>query len=251
MRFLRSLKRWAQPGFDAPVRPDRPFFAVGDIHGGLEPLERLLDRLDAIVETEPVICVGDYVDRGPQSAAVVERLYDLTQAHPDRFVCLRGNHEDMLLSFLDDPDDAGPRWLRHGGLQTLESYRVTLPDGSMAAARDSLAERIGETRIDWLRTLPTVWRSGNVAVTHAGADPSRPVETQDAANRVWGHPDFLTRTRDDGVWVVYGHVVVAEAHSTAGRIAIDTGAYATGRLTAARIDQTGVRFLASDGSDAR
>jgi serine/threonine protein phosphatase 1 len=247
MRLIPSfLRRLRQPVFDAPIAPDRPFFAIGDIHGNYRPLERVLEMIDARSQGEPVITVGDYVDRGPDSARVLSWLQHLTQRYPADFICLKGNHEVMMLDFLDRPDDMGPRWLNHGGLQTLASYRIGPPTGAgVRALRDALAEAMGDELIAWMRALPIFWQSGNVTVTHAGADPALPVDAQDADNMIWGHADFGTVPRDDGRWIVHGHRIVETPSAQYGIISIDTGSYATQRLTVAHVAPGRASFFSS------
>lgn len=228
----RLFRRFiAGPDFPATA-PEHPFIAVGDIHGCAELLKRFLDKEPAY----PVICVGDYVDRGDQSAEVLKVL----RARSD-ITCLSGNHEEMMLSFLKDPKHKGARWLRYGGLQTLASFGVAgVTDSSgpdmLEQARDRLQDAMGADLITWMRGLPKSWQSGNVAVVHAGADPARSLSDQKTKALHWGHPDFTKVMRTDGVWIVHGHTIVGEPSAERGRIAIDTGAYATGRLTAVLVE---------------
>lgn len=222
------------------IQPGSAFYAIGDIHGRVDLLQRLLDKLDADI---PVICVGDYVDRGEDSAAVLRLLQTR-----DDITCLIGNHEQMLLDFLDHPSESGARWLRFGGLQTLASFGVAgifqTTDGvALNAARDALTEVMGPALIQWLRCLPASHISGNVAVVHAGANPAEPIATQSVSTLIWGHPDFNKMQRTDGVWVVHGHTIVDQPDIADGRIAIDTGAYATGRLTAALVRPDDISFI--------
>lgn len=222
-----------------PVAPDRGFYAVGDIHGRIDLLDKVLRDLPTDL---PIICVGDYVDRGEDGADVLRRLH----SRPD-LICLRGNHEDMMLGFLDAPQDKGGRWLRHGGLQTLASFGVTGVSPSTSGidlkiAADALRAAMGPDLIDWLRLMPLTHSSGNVTVLHAGADPALPLDQQDPRVLTWGHPDFLTTPRPDGQWVVHGHTIVETANAAEGRIAVDTGAYATGVLSVARITPGTVEF---------
>lgn len=239
------LKSWLGNLFKSsdtvgPIAPDGPFCVIGDVHGRIDLLDRMLDRIGT---ERSVVCVGDYVDRGEHSSEVLVRLQD----RPDT-TCLKGNHEEMLLKFLEDPISAGPRWLRYGGLQTLASFGVsgvtdTSRGDDLTAARDRLQQAMGDQMCEWLNDLPLWYRSGNVAVVHAGADPHCSIEHQDNASLLWGHPDFLKSGRPDGLWVVHGHTIVDEPSSKNGRIAIDTGAYATGRLTAAMISPGSVEFV--------
>jgi len=244
--FGRRSGKNGSNGFSHPIAPDEPFLAIGDVHGRAD----LLERLEQIILTEapglPAVFVGDFLDRGEDSARVIELLMSSSQNGAQPVFCLRGNHEEMCLRFLDQPEANGARWLKYGGLQTLASYGVrvagTEPD-ALRRTRDDLALAMGDNVIDWLRSRPLMWRSGNVCVTHAGADPARSLDAQSERALLWGHKDFAEKPRADGQWIVYGHVIVDRPNAARGRIAVDTGAYATGRLTAALISQGSVRFL--------
>ena len=210
---------------------------MGDIHGRADLLSRVLAKPGS-----PLICVGDYIDRGPESADVLRMLAE----HPDA-ICLMGNHEEMLLSFLHDPARYGPRWLRHGGDQTVASFGLRKPSGTLTAdafanLKDDLCAVMGQDLIDWLRGLPSFWRLGNVAVVHAAADPARALDAQTAGALRWGHPAFPNTARRDGVWIVHGHVVVPAPRIRSKVVSIDTGAWATDRLTVAHIGSDGIRF---------
>lgn len=227
--FLQKLR--GGPKFLAPC-PERPLAVIGDVHGCHDLLIRLIEQLP---QGAQIVLVGDYIDRGEQSAQVLRYL----QQRQD-LVCLRGNHEDMLLQFLWVPERYGPRWLQYGGLQTLAAFRIpavtlNMDKKAFIACRDALVAEMGEDLIAWLQRLPTSYQSGNVFVAHAGAHPKIPLAYQDPAHLVWGHPEFKATCRDDGIWVAYGHVIQDKASAACGRIAVDTGAYATGVLTAAYI----------------
>lgn len=224
------LKRWFSRPF-APPAPDRAITVIGDVHGYRDVLEQALETIPA---DQQIVCVGDYVDRGPDSAGVVTLL----QSRPD-IICLMGNHEEMMLRFLQDPRKS--RWLHHGGLETVQSYGVSA-DGSATQVRDALRAAMGAEQEAWLRALPSYWKSGTVAVTHAGADPDLPIQAQSTKVLRWGHPKFGKRRRSDGLWVVRGHVIVDAPQAADGIIEIDTGIYRTGRLCLAHIDKDRVAF---------
>lgn len=245
MRRLLDRLRPAPPAAVPmdPPRPGRPLAVIGDVHGRDDLLGRLLNRLGREEPHRLVVMVGDLIDRGEDSAGVLRRL----RARPD-IVALGGNHEAMLLDFLEDPGPQGPGWIRNGGLQTLASFGI----GGLGVApgaealRDAawrLSEALGPEGRAWLRARPLWLVSGNVAVVHAAADPALPFEAQARDTLLWGHPHFGKRPRADGLWVAYGHVVRAEPSARDGRIATDTGAFGTGRLTAALIDDGAVRFI--------
>lgn len=249
MKFFK--KRQPKPsGFIGALAPDVPFYAIGDIHGSDLLLERLIQKLANLAHPEArLVCVGDFVDRGEQSAQVLHRLFEMQNNAGDLMVCLMGNHEHMMLKFLDEPVSHGARWLRYGGLQTLASFQVAGLPGSSAtelewiALRDRFREALGPELENWVRNLPSHWKTGNVSVVHAGADPSMPIEGQDRATLLWGHPDFFKVPRKDGEWVVHGHTIVDVAQAKDGRIAVDTGAYATGKLTAALVERSRVSLI--------
>lgn len=231
------------------IAPEQPFYVVGDIHGCHDMLSRLLDQItsDAVGE-EVLVFVGDAIDRGPHAAKVLDRLFELSHAKPQKTVTLMGNHERMMLEFIDDPSDRGARWLQFGGIETLASFGITgvsqRPDAEDALdIADALEAALPDGMLAWLRALPLCWRSGNVCVVHAAMDPQRSYEEQNEATLLWGHRTFFTQPRADDLCVVHGHTIVSEPTITGGRIAIDTGAYRGGRLTAARIDTDQARFL--------
>lgn len=230
--------------FDAPIAPDGPVFVVGDVHGRHDLMMRLFERIEQIEDTPRVVFVGDYVDRGEQSADVLRTLQGLSAQFGDLLTCLKGNHEAMMLEFLANPERAGQRWLRHGGLQTLASFRISRsPDTSMTELRDQLRDAMGQDLIDWVTGLPLRWQSGNLAVVHAGADPLVPMDRQSDDVLMWGTSQFMLTNRMDGIWVAHGHTIVRTPQAQSGRISTDTGAYATGRLTAAHIVPGDVRFI--------
>jgi len=230
----------------APLRPDAPFWAVGDVHG----CSGLLDQILRQMNDDPVVFVGDLIDRGPDSRKVLEKVFELCSDDTQKYQTLMGNHEQLLLDFLNDPDGTGRSWIRFGGLQTLASFGISLSSSVHSAsacrdARDALIEKMGKPMIDWLVELPCIWSSGNVHVVHAGTDPSRPMTSQDPSHLIWGHEDFERVRRTDGQWVLHGHVIVPRPIQTDGCIAIDTGAFGTGVLTAAHVSAGNVDFVST------
>ena len=226
---------------ETPPMPDTAFAVIGDVHGRLDLLESLLAKLP---EDVPVICVGDYIDRGPASIDTLRFLKGREDV-----TCLKGNHEDMLIDFIEWPGEKGPRWLRNGGLQTMADIGIhglsEMSRGDkLREARDALVTELGEDLVTWVRDLPLLRWSGNVAVVHAGADPAKPIEENAPRTFLWGHKDFMTTPRPDGWWVAHGHTIVDAAVVADGRISLDTGAFATGRLTGAVIAPEGIELIA-------
>lgn len=248
--FLRRFGKPSDGMGEGPQTPDR-VAVIGDLHGCYGLLDRLIHRL--VYQADTFVFVGDYVDRGRDSGRVLSTLFEWQTGHSNLH-CLAGNHEEMLLAFLDDPVKNGPPWMRHGGLQTLASFDIFIaPDMEMRPdlleqARDDLRARLGGALEQWLRDLPLIWTTGTLAVSHAGAAPRKPIWDQTPRDLLWGHPDFRREVRQDGIWVAHGHWIHALPGAEAGRIAVDTGAYATGFLSAAVITDGQISFL-SEGGD--
>lgn len=255
--FLNNLFQKFGGGaeFDAPLAPDQPFLVIGDIHGQLDALEATLDRIadDPAYANLPLVFVGDYMDRGPHSAGVLHRLMALQASDPRDITCLRGNHEQLLLNFLDNPPMNAPVWFANGGLATLNSFgiratKLDMRGDRVLMVRERLKMEMGDEALGFLRSLPNLWQTGNVAVVHAGADPGRPLPDQEDDVLIWGHADFRTRPRADGVWVVHGHTIVPNVMVRQGRISVDTGAFQTGALPAVAVSADGVRVVGQGGS---
>jgi serine/threonine protein phosphatase 1 len=237
--FGKWFKQAEEPPahFDA-VSPDESFIAFGDIHGRFDLLQRFPENKVG----GRIIFLGDMIDRGDESADVLNVLFTVPG-----IICLMGNHEEMMLDFIAQPQSEGGRWLRYGGLQTLASFGVTgvsetSTGGELERARDALVDAMGNDLIDWVSSLPKCWTSGNVAFVHAGADPALPIDAQTNRTLLWGHNDFGKIPRKDGMWVVHGHTITEKPEMKPGIISIDTGAYATGNLTAATILKGSVEF---------
>lgn len=215
--------------------PDEPLFILPDLHGTLPLLQQALRLHARDFPDHRVVVLGDMLDRGGDSAGVLQTLMDMPEA-----ICLMGNHEAMLLDVLDNPAHHGAEWLRHGGLETLLSFGLrSLPRGpaGLIEMAETLRARMGPAMIDWLRARPLYWQSGNVVAVHAGLQPQRPLQSQARRTLLWGHPAFGQVLREDGLFVVHGHTVVPEARVQGGRLMLDTGAYATGNLSFSVMDR--------------
>ncbi|MGD9979769.1 MAG: metallophosphoesterase family protein [Hyphomonadaceae bacterium] len=244
--------------FNRPVSPVARFldgrvgYAVGDIHGRADLLADMLRLLEArsiddtrLAGPPIVIFLGDYVDRGHDSAGVLDLLTGGRPQHCEaRF--LRGNHEQSLMAFLDDPA-ANRGWLMQGGAETLLSYGVQPPpfNGSRSdwldAARDLYA-RMPAAHLSFLNGLERYVELGDYAFVHAGVDAARPLEDQTDEALYWSREAFLASKRGFSHRIVHGHTPVDEPYADQRRIAIDTGAYASGTLTAARFEGGAVTF---------
>ncbi len=226
-------------------------YAVGDIHGQLDLLRRMRDLISDDAKTDRrkrnvVIYLGDYIDRGPESRGVVELLLNQPLAGFEE-IRIKGNHEDIMLQFLDDPG-VGEHWYLNGGDTTLASYgveRAVMMEGAdrFVAARDRLRSKLPVEHLAFLRSLVMYHLEGDYLFVHAGIRPGRPVEQQEAQDLLWIRGEFLSSDADHGCCVVHGHSISSEPEMRRNRIGIDTGAYYTGRLTGLVLDGAERRFL--------
>ncbi len=231
-------------------------YAIGDVHGRLDLLNRLLDRISADLAENPgteatLVFLGDYVDRGPDSRRVIETLRQLKATGGDRVVTLKGNHEEAVLGFLNDAG-SGAAWAEHGGRETLLSYGVTLPkhrtdaDGWEKTRRDFAAAAPAE-HIRFLQSL-ALWETiGDYVFVHAGVRHGVPMIDQEERDLLWIRDEFLQSDRVMEKVVVHGHTPVEAPSVAKGRIGIDTGAYATGILTALKLQGEEKTFLQTGG----
>jgi serine/threonine protein phosphatase 1 len=253
------LKRLRRRGVQPPAAPRRKaeappgtrVYAIGDIHGRrdlLDDVHRAIaaDLGDTAVSLNKVaVYIGDYVDRGDDSRGVIDRL--LTAPLTGfRSVHILGNHEDMLLRFLEDPGVA-PLWLANGGDATLYSYgidwREHVQGSDFESLRVAFRAAIPAPHLKFLRTLSLSHIEGDYLFVHAGIRPGRDVARQDAEDLIWIRDEFLGSDADHGKVVVHGHSISSEPQIFDNRIGIDTGAFATGKLTCLVLEGTARRFL--------
>jgi serine/threonine protein phosphatase 1 len=231
--------------------PDR-LYVIGDIHGRSDLLDRMVVEISRDLEARPVgaaltVTLGDYIDRGADSRGVLDRL--VRNPFPTSLVTLKGNHESLLLAFLKDPSVAG-HWRRLGGLETLHSYGV--PVASVMVGKNyeetaaDLRAAIPPTHVDFLKSLRTCISVGKYFMCHAGVRPGVPLERQSEEDLLWIREEFLPSRVNFGKIVVHGHTPTESPEVLPNRINIDTGAFMTGRLTCAVLDQGDPRFLSTN-----
>ncbi|MFK4794945.1 metallophosphoesterase [Sphingobium sp. ZW T5_29] len=226
-------------------------YAIGDIHGRLD----LLDQIEATIADDiaksknptPLICyLGDYIDRGPQSAQVIDRLCSYS-GDGVRRLFLKGNHEDRMIDFLVDPIANGPAWMKFGGREALESYGLIVPielsDADWNNLRDQLNAVLPDSHRNFLSALLLGVRWRGYLLVHAGLNPERPVSAQVQHDLMWIREPFLSSERDWGFKVIHGHVITEQPDFRANRIGIDTGAYQTGCLTCLVLSNDGERLI--------
>ncbi|NMG42429.1 serine/threonine protein phosphatase [Aromatoleum toluvorans] len=233
--------------------PGTVVYAIGDIHGRLDLLDALLQGIALDARLRPaqrrvLVYLGDYVSRGPDSRGVVDRVIDW---RPEGFevIALKGNHEEVMLRFLDGELFVGGHWMDYGGADTLAHYGVAVDDPScrdpetLAHLCARLRGSIPPAHLALLRGLAPSHREGGYLFVHAGVLPGVPLGEQSERDFVWIRKRFLVSDRDHGAVVVHGHCISEQPDVRHNRIGIDTGAYRSGVLTCLVLDGTERSFL--------
>ncbi len=237
-----------QPAVTVPYRfsnAELVIAAFGDLHGRLDLLQRhfpLLDKLAQAPDRKLIeVYVGDYVDRGPNSALLIELMIERQRLQDRSIIYLRGNHEDMMLAALDD-DAVFKQWVKFGGDTTMLSYGVS-PN---AAAYDVTGSRlrfktaVPQAHVEFLSGLQDYYVEGGFLFVHAGLRPGVPLSSQQKRDLHWIREPFLSSSSSSGYTVVHGHTPTSRPTFRLNRIGIDTGAYQTGNLTCLVISNDGV-----------
>lgn len=252
---MEIFSRWVKRLTGVPDHPPRVpdgccVYAVGDIHGRADLLERLLDRIwaDATCDANTLVFLGDYVDRGPSTKAVIDLLTGLERPGWE-IVKLRGNHEQILLEYLQNPD-IYQSWRNFGGTETLLSYGVKPPVFSDAKelqrAQAAFVAALPSAHLAFLNCLETSYCVGDYLFVHAGVRPGIVLDRQVPEDMLWIRDEFLTSDAQFGKVVVHGHSPSEQPIVRHNRIGIDTGAYATGTLTAVKFFAEQRAFLSSN-----
>ncbi|WP_250152102.1 metallophosphoesterase family protein [Ancylobacter radicis] len=225
-------------------------YATGDIHGRYDLLSRLLD--DALRDmgtgaagvTSQFVFLGDYIDRGADTRRVLDCLIKGRSA--SGWVCLKGNHEAMLLDALDGRRDWSS-WLANGGVETLFSYGLLARDymtaGRTSELREAVLEAMPAEHLAFLRDLPASHVVGGYFFCHAGIRPGLPLDRQTEDDLLWIRDVFVDSGDDHGKRIVHGHTPVMVPDVRPNRVNVDTGAYLTHRLSCAVLEGPDVRFL--------
>jgi len=224
------------------MKSSRITYAIGDVHGRADLLERMLDQIQTDADQRAaeyrIIFLGDIIDRGPDSRRAMDLVHATLNASPDSRLIL-GNHEEYLLRVLDcseESQETAHNWIKHGGYQTLDSYGLV-----DCRSIQHLAEEFGRRfaqHLEMMRKADSIIIDGNYAFVHAGIKPGVPLAEQDEVISRWIRGDFLNHTAAHEKIIVHGHTITASQRPEiyANRIALDTGAYATGVLSAAVIN---------------
>jgi serine/threonine protein phosphatase 1 len=218
-------------------------YIIGDIHGRSDLLDRIVDEINRDInefgwQESLTITLGDYVDRGPDSRGVLDRLS--RNPFPTDYIALKGNHEAIFEEFVNQPSVAS-HWRDLGGLETLHSYGVPMDNlmlgkGFEEAAR-ALSAVIPEAHRTFLGSLKTHISIDNCFLCHAGVRPNVPLDRQNANDLLWIRDEFLNSRQSFGKMIIHGHTPNEWPEVRPNRVNLDTGAFATGRLTCLVIDR--------------
>jgi serine/threonine protein phosphatase 1 len=234
--------------------PDTRLYAIGDLHGHREPLARMIDLIEEDMRGRDIrhvkiVFLGDYVDRGPDSAGLLDDLIALQERKLGcEYVFLKGNHENGMLGFMHDPQGRRRDWVEWGGVETLQSYGIdvdrTMPlDKQLESLSVRLRAVIPQRHVDFLSGLRLYHICGDYLCVHAGIRPGVPLEQQEERDLTFIRGEFLN---DDSLhpWrVVHGHTITGTPEILPNRINVDTGLYKNGVLSCAVIEGSHVDIM--------
>jgi len=229
---------------------NRRLYAIGDIHGRLDLLDQMIDLIRRDTESfegsNLTVTLGDYVDRGPNSRGVVDRL--ASNPFPGDYVPLKGNHEALLEKFLEAPD-IGEYWRQLGGFETLHSFGVPVAPLMVGKNWDEAAKQLRAAllpaHVNFLKSLKPSFSTERFFLCHAGIRPGVAFAEQKEEDLLWIRSEFLDSEVDFGKIVVHGHTPTKEPDFRPNRINVDTGAFATGRLTCLVMERESYRIIAT------
>ncbi|MDO9440132.1 MAG: metallophosphoesterase family protein [Beijerinckiaceae bacterium] len=231
------------------VPPGLRIYCIGDVHGRSDLLKRCRTHIETDLARRPVghsmtIMLGDYIDRGPDSRGVLDIL--TSEPFPNDLVALRGNHEQILLDFLEDPAVLN-HWRLCGGLEALHSFGVPMQEVARGRgyleARDRLLDLMPDAHLRFIQETAASGEIGGYFFCHAGVMPGVELHEQREEDLLWIRQPFLDHSLPFGKIVIHGHTATERPELRANRIGIDTGAYATGRLTCLVLEGEEAGFL--------
>lgn len=252
-----TLRDGTELSHEGQIEDGQTVYAIGDVHGRADLLERLITAVRADCHDAPlpatIVFLGDYIDRGFQSKQVIDLLCALQTESDFNTVFLKGNHEQALLKFLDDAA-IGPDWSAFGGRETLISYGVIPPRNVKSVdewrtAQTSLRQSIPVSHVEFLESLPSHHRIGSFGFVHAGIRPGIPFAEQSDEDRLWIRDIFLNAPNKEDLFIVHGHSPVDTPFVDHRRVNIDTGAYFTGTLCAVKLTNSGMSFITNHSLD--
>ena len=223
-------------------------YAIGDIHGCIDPLHRLMDRIDEDLAATPaakhkVVFLGDYVDRGPQNRKVIDFLIKLKKSSR-KCVFLRGNHDDRFAGFIKHPQETAAGFLQWGGVATLRDYGIVQKPGESTLDLSArLREAVPKPHLKFLEKLKLSYQDGDYFFCHAGVRPGVSLADQKAHDLLWIRADFMACKAPFEKVIVHGHTPVSIPEIEQNRINVDTRCYDSGVLTAVVLEGKKQRFI--------
>lgn len=237
---------------EAALPQGNRLYAIGDVHGRADLLDGMIDAIAADLASNPVpahqiVTLGDYTDRGPDSFRVIETLQ--AKRADEGWICLRGNHDQWIIDFLDDPLAAGDTWQRWGGRETLLSYGVeTLWEDDPFGVHKAFRRALSPAHRQFFNTLPFSHEAGDFFFAHAGVKPGVPLSRQLPRDLMWIRDEFLLHTGSHGKVVIHGHTPSDWVDVHPNRINADTWAYHSGMLSAVVLEGREHRTLSVQGT---
>jgi serine/threonine protein phosphatase 1 len=253
--FKRLFKSVTPAPPPAPAVPaGQRIYAIGDVHGCLSLLDQLLLEIEAdhaarSKAEKHLIFLGDLMDRGPESRGVIERVMELCAASPNNR-CIIGNHEELLIRAFEGDAKIVPTFHRAGGRETMISYGMSddlydeLDSQQLAPL---IANYVPQAHIDFLSGLEDWFQAGDYLFVHAGIRPGRALADQRQSDMRWIREEFTRHEGNHGFMVIHGHSITEFVDDQPNRIGIDTGAFATGKLTAIALEGEERWFLDTSG----
>jgi serine/threonine protein phosphatase 1 len=248
LRFLRSIFTPDDDLSGPAIPPGQRIYAVGDVHGCDALFAALIAAIEADDAAAPlayttVILLGDLVDRGPDSAGVVRRARAWQGRRRVRI--LLGNHEEMFLGSFTSTDTMR-HFLRHGGKQTLASFGLdpkVIVSADLEDLQALMQQMVPKAEREYLAGFEDMIRIGDYVFVHAGVEPEIALADQSATTLRWIREPFLSHAEPHEAVVVHGHTISEAPEDRGNRIGVDTGAYASGRLTALVLEGTARRYI--------
>jgi serine/threonine protein phosphatase 1 len=246
---LSGIERLRTLGRSPSLPPGIRIYAIGDIHGRCDLLNELLTRTDADIKSRPAakalyVFLGDYIDRGPKSRETIDRLIE--HSSKTESVLLKGNHELVAIRCLSE-GRLFDQWMRIGGAETLISYGIApgpFANGKrIAQLQAAFHGALPSAHLRFFRDLQTSFTCGDFFFAHAGVKPKMELALQSESDLLWIREQFLNSREDFGKIVVHGHTPNREIDVEPNRINIDTGAFATGRLTCLVMEDATLSFI--------
>jgi serine/threonine protein phosphatase 1 len=208
-------------------------FVIGDIHGCVDELARLLSHLP-LRQGDRVVFLGDYIDRGPHSREVISQLLELESAGKQETVFLKGNHEDMLLGYLGLGGGHGDMFLYNGGQATLSSYGVS----NAGASAEQIAAHFPASHLRFLADLKSFYTVGSFCCVHAGVRPFKPLSEQDESDLLWIRSEFILNPHRLPFTVLFGHTPQSEVlFDLPYKVGLDTGLVYGNKLSCLEVEE--------------